>query len=138
MRRTLAVLFAAVTLTAPSFAFARPVFRAETPSFSMPAGSYEGSVTVGLSTEATDTIIRYTTNGTDPSLTTGIIYTTPIVLGRTTTLKAKGFKAAVEPSLTATGLFTITPLPAPSLTLYHEYCFPIGCSALAILLFAAP
>ncbi|MEM9820768.1 MAG: CotH kinase family protein [Bacteroidota bacterium] len=62
---------------------------ASRPVFDVDPGFYQGSVTVGMFSP-NDTEIRYTTDGTDPS-GNAMIYTAPITLSSTTTIKARTF-----------------------------------------------
>jgi len=75
------------------------------PTMSPGTGTYESSVEVTLSGPAGATI-RYTTNGSDPT-SGSTIYTGPVTLGATTTLKAKSFQTDWTPSATTTTTYTI-------------------------------
>jgi hypothetical protein len=57
--------------------------------------------TVALSSSVEDAQIRYTTDGSVPTEASAL-YTKPLVLRRTTTVKARAFKAGVRPSATVT------------------------------------
>lgn len=61
-----------------------------TPAFSLPAGSYSGTVQVEITSENPNEIIRYTLNGSTPN-TSSPIYTAPISLTSTTVLRARAF-----------------------------------------------
>jgi trimeric autotransporter adhesin len=56
-------------------------------SVDKPSGTYTAPLNVVL-TATSGATIRYTTNGTDPTATTGTVYSAPIVINATTTLKA--------------------------------------------------
>src|SRR5262245_59966854 len=71
-----------------------------TPTPSPAAGSFTTSVDVTL-TSNPGAEIRYTTNGGTPTATSPL-YTAPITISTTTTLKAKAFK----PDYTASGVMT--------------------------------
>lgn len=62
------------------------------PSVNQPAGFYQGAVTVALSTVEPGGVIRYTTDGTEPSETSSV-YTAPLTLSQTTLLKAATFSS---------------------------------------------
>jgi hypothetical protein len=62
------------------------------PQFSLVAGTYNTDQTVTITTTTSDASIRYTTDGTDPSDTVGNIYTSPVDITATTTLKAVAYK----------------------------------------------
>jgi hypothetical protein len=58
------------------------------PAFDPPAGTYQSSQTIALSTATPGATIRYTTDGTAPTPSTGSIYTAPIAISATTNVKA--------------------------------------------------
>jgi len=82
----------------------------------MAPGSYTGTQSVSISTVTTGTTIRYTTDGSTPTGTTGTVYTGPISLSANTTLKAVACKSGLIDSLVATGVYTINAPPTVSLT----------------------
>ncbi len=86
-----------VTITAPTV---------ETPVFAPVAGTYADSVNFTLSCATFDAEIRYTTDGTEPT-ETSTLYTAPVTLTATTTVKAKAFKTAWFASETATAIYTV-------------------------------
>jgi chitobiase/beta-hexosaminidase-like protein len=79
--------------------------RAATPKFTPPAGTYSSAQSVTISDSSAGTKIYYTTNGTTPT-TSSTVYTAPISVTMTTTLKAiaagGGFAASVVASATYT------------------------------------
>ncbi len=78
------------------------------PTFSPNSGTYLTSQAVTLTGPA-NSILRYTTNGTNPTESSPA-YTTPLVFTATTTLKARSFPAAGNPlpaSATASGTYLI-------------------------------
>jgi len=80
------------------------------PTANPAAGAVASGTTVTLTTTPTDAEIRYTTNGTDPTATTGTVYTTPISITAATTIKAIAVKDGVSSEvLTAAYTITITP-----------------------------
>lgn len=66
--------------------------------FSVNRGFFDQPFTVTISTATEGAVIRYTTNGTPPTATTGSVYTGPIPISQTTVLRAAAFKAGYEPS----------------------------------------
>ena len=58
------------------------------PVMSVPGGTFSGTLAVELSSDLADGVIRYTTNGSRPSASNGIVYSGAITLSRTTVLKA--------------------------------------------------
>ncbi len=75
------------------------------PTFSPVTGTYPGSVSATISAVAGATI-RYTTNGSTPT-TSSTLYTSPVVLTQTTTLKAVAWKVDYTQSPVATIAYTI-------------------------------
>lgn len=100
----------------------------ETPTFSLPAGPYEGAQTVALSTTTESASINYTTDGTTPSETTGTAYTAPLLLSETQTIKAIAFKTDMTNSAVASAAYNISggtemvaaPTFTPSAGIYEE------------------
>jgi len=66
--------------------------------FSVDHGFYDAPITVAITSETPDATIRYTINGSEPTATSGILYTGPITLGQTTVLRAGAFKNDWYPS----------------------------------------
>ncbi|MDA1274505.1 MAG: CotH kinase family protein [Verrucomicrobia bacterium] len=61
-------------------------------------GFYETPILVEISSSTPGASFRYTLNGTIPSPTSGILYTGPIFVSTTTTLRAVGYKANYLPT----------------------------------------
>jgi len=80
--------------------------QAATPTFNPPAGLYETPQTITISCTTPGVTIRYTTDGTTPTETEGIIYTEPITLSVTTTLKAVAYGEGYSISPVAQALYT--------------------------------
>ncbi len=75
------------------------------PLISVTTGNYYSSQNVTLSSTTEGAAIYYTTNGDDPTeLST--LYSTPIVINATTTLKAKAFKSGLTASDIASATYT--------------------------------
>ena len=70
----------------------------EDTSFSVDRGFYDSPISLEITTETTGASIRYTTNGTPPSSTQGILYTGPINIDETTIIRALAFKANCQPT----------------------------------------
>lgn len=78
-----------------------------TPVFSPAGGTFAAPQSVTISSATPGAEIRYTTNGEQP--TTGSpLYTAPISVTSSTTLKAKAYKSGLSASTTASATYTIT------------------------------
>ncbi|HZN64535.1 MAG TPA: lamin tail domain-containing protein [Tepidisphaeraceae bacterium] len=76
--------------------------------FSHDRGFYDAPFQLAITTPTEGAQIRYTTNGQPPTATTGTVYTGPITIDRTTTIRAAAFKPGWVPTNvdTQTYLFT--------------------------------
>lgn len=79
--------------------------QAATPTFNPPAGVYASAVNVTISSTTPGAQIRYTTNGSEPTATS-TLYSTPIAISTSTTLKAVAFATGMDPSYVATAAYT--------------------------------
>lgn len=70
--------------------------------FSLQRGFYSAPQSVTISTATPGATIRYTTNGTIPTLANGTTYSAPINISTTTTLRAAAFKTNFVPANTDT------------------------------------
>ncbi len=77
-----------------------------TPTFSPSAGEYGPTQNVTLSTSTPGASIYYTTNGDTPTALS-TLYTVPIEVPATTTIKAIAIDGVLTDSAVSTGLFTI-------------------------------
>ncbi len=82
------------------------------PTFNPLSGTYSTSQMISLSCSTSDASLRYTTDGSEPNLSS-TIYSGPIPISSTTTIKAKASKNGMTDSDTATATYTITPEPTP-------------------------
>ncbi len=99
-----------------------------TPTFDPAGGYFIQPVNVALATITPGATIRYTVNGTEPT-ESSTIYTAPIPVSTTTTIKAKGFATGLVPSVTATATFSfativsslseLRQMPADNSTVYY-------------------
>ncbi len=80
---------------------------AVTPVISPETGTYESTVVVSISSATVGAVIRYTTNGTDPT-SSSQVYTGPFIVSSTRTIKARAFATGLSPSNVATARYTIT------------------------------
>jgi hypothetical protein len=89
----------------------------DAPTFSHERGFYTSSFSLSLTSETEDAVIRYTTDGTDPSLSNGITYTDPFpvtVPGWASSLcvRAAAFKPGYTPSEIKTKTYLLNPTAA--------------------------
>jgi len=103
----LPALLLAVALSAAATPAARAATVA-TPTFNPAAGTYANTQSVTISTTTTGATIRYTTDGSTPSQTVGTVYSTPVSIAATTTLKAIAYKSGMTNSAVASGTYTLT------------------------------
>jgi len=82
-----------------------------TPTFSPAGGTYSSGQTVTISCATSGAEIRYTSDGTVPT-SASTLYSAPITVSATSTIKAKGFKDGWDASQTATAAYIIYALPA--------------------------
>jgi Chitobiase/beta-hexosaminidase C-terminal domain/PA14 domain/Divergent InlB B-repeat domain/HYDIN/CFA65/VesB-like, Ig-like domain/FlgD Ig-like domain len=77
------------------------------PNFTPAPGAYPGEQLVYITSATPGASIRYTTDGSTPSSTTGTVYGGPLSIGSATTLKAIAYKAGMSNSTITTGAYTI-------------------------------
>lgn len=77
----------------------------QTPTISPNGGSFTGSIAVELSTSTADAELRYTLDGTAPT-TGSTLYSGPITLTESTTVRAQGYKSGLDPSTVVSADFT--------------------------------
>lgn len=82
------------------------VYNVTQPTFSVATGTYYNEFNVTIATPTTGANIRYTTNGTEPT-ESSILYTEPVNISGSKTLKAKAFKANWNASGTALADYTL-------------------------------
>lgn len=66
--------------------------------FNRDRGLYEAPFDLQITCATAGAVIRYTTNGALPSLTTGFTYSTPVRIDRTVVIRAAAFKTGLQPS----------------------------------------
>jgi chitinase len=79
------------------------------PTFNPPAATYSAPQTVALSCATAGASIYYTTNGTVPTANS-TLYTAPITVSTTQTIKAIAVKSGLTSSNVASAAYTITPV----------------------------
>jgi len=77
------------------------------PFFSVQGGDYYSVFTVSMTTLPANASIYYTTDGSDPSEVNGTLYTVPVAITRTTTLKAKAYMVNYQPSDIKTAVYNL-------------------------------
>ncbi|MBO7686818.1 MAG: chitobiase/beta-hexosaminidase C-terminal domain-containing protein, partial [Kiritimatiellae bacterium] len=82
-----------------------PVETAATPTFSPAACSFYPTTNITLTCTTSGATIRYTLNGSDPTAESAI-YTAPIALSTTTTVKARAFAEGMNASAVASATYT--------------------------------
>ncbi|MEO5916012.1 MAG: lamin tail domain-containing protein [Luteolibacter sp.] len=75
---------------------------ATTPTFTSARGFYDAPFQLMLGTATVGGSVRYTTDGSEPTATTGTAYSGPITISATTVLRAATFAAGFVPSATVT------------------------------------
>ena len=70
----------------------------DAPRFSQTRGFFEAPFDLTLSSETPGAVLRYTTNGTWPTATTGLVYAGPLRIRETTLLRVAAFKDGLQPS----------------------------------------
>src|SRR5579862_418747 len=78
-----------------------------TPTFSPSGGPYGNSQTVTISTTTSGATIRYTTDGSVPTQTTGTVYSSAITVSATTTVRAIAYASGYSNSSLASAAYTI-------------------------------
>jgi hypothetical protein len=103
----------------------RLALEAGAPAFSAPGGTYSSSVSVSITSSTSGATIRYTTDGSTPTNTTGTVYSGPLTISSTTTLKAIAYATGFTNSTVTTATYTITVPPggvtvSPSQPFYNQ------------------
>ena len=70
----------------------------EDTKFSVNRGFFEEPFVVEITTATPGATIRYTTDGSLPTLGNGVVYDSPLQVSGTTTLRAAAFKTDFEPT----------------------------------------
>ncbi|MBN8731340.1 MAG: chitobiase/beta-hexosaminidase C-terminal domain-containing protein [Acidobacteria bacterium] len=79
------------------------------PVFTPAGGSYSSAQTVTISSPTQGASVRYTTDGSIPTVTTGIVYTSPIAVSATSTVRAIAYGAGLTISAVTSATYTIQP-----------------------------
>lgn len=92
---------------------------AATPTFDPVPGSYVGTQSVAIGSTTATATIRYTTDGSEPGCTQGLVYGTPVQVAQSLTLKAVACASGMSPSLAASGQYVIEP-PPPAASVWRS------------------
>lgn len=101
----------------------KPVRQVETPVFSVSGGVYKAAFETVITCATPGAIIKYTTDGSDPSSENGFIYSAPVKVERCLMLKAIAFKNKMYNSYAAVEQYYLDiagPEIAPPLFSLHE------------------
>ena len=84
----------------PGFANSELAFRGKVADtkFEPDRGFYDESFKLEITSKTEGVRIRYTTDGSEPTATKGILYRSPITINKTTVVRAAAFKAGYEPT----------------------------------------
>ncbi|HTB80804.1 MAG TPA: chitobiase/beta-hexosaminidase C-terminal domain-containing protein [Opitutaceae bacterium] len=81
--------------------------QAAAPSFSPGAGTYTSTQSVTIATSTSGASLRYTTDGSTPSETAGTVYSIPVSISATATLKAIAYESGFTDSSVTSATYTI-------------------------------
>jgi hypothetical protein len=81
------------------------------PVFSLPSGTYSGAQSVTISTASSGASIRYTTDGSTPTSTAGTLYSGPVTIAASSTLKAIAYASGQPDSTVTSASYVITSDP---------------------------
>ncbi|MCA9218025.1 MAG: chitobiase/beta-hexosaminidase C-terminal domain-containing protein, partial [Planctomycetales bacterium] len=71
----------------------------------VPGGFFDEPLVVRIASDVSDATIRYTLDGSKPTESNGLVYTEPLQVSSTTTLRATAFKSGFVPSDTETSSY---------------------------------
>lgn len=87
--------------------FGTAIAQVTTPQFDPPSGVYPDGTTVSIVSATSGAEVRYTMDGTTPTSTNGFVYSAPVPITVTTTLKAIATKSGIADSTSASATYTI-------------------------------
>jgi len=107
------------------------VLRVGAISFSPAGGTYDSPQNVGITCATPGAVIHYTTNGMNPT-ESDPVFTDPVTVDRTMTLKARAYKTDWSMSTTFTAVYTLAPATPTFTPPGGSYSIPqtvtIGCT----------
>ncbi len=83
------------------------------PEFIPEGGTYYYDQIVSITCITPDALIKYTLDGSIPSQINGILYSTPITISQTSTVKAVAYKSGFSDSAVVTAEYIMLPPPQP-------------------------
>jgi hypothetical protein len=95
------------SLTVCNFSTGTVTTQVATPAFSPAGGSYSSAQSVSITSATSGASVRYTTDGSTPSETAGTLYSGPVSISSTKTLKAIAYKTGMTDSTVASATYTI-------------------------------
>jgi len=104
---TIKAIAYATSMSDSAIASATYTIQVTTPTFSPLAGTYAATQSVTISTTTAGAAIRYTTDGSTPTSTTGTLYSGPITVGSNLTLSAIAYKTGLADSAVGSSAYTI-------------------------------
>jgi glucose/arabinose dehydrogenase len=100
------------SVTVSNFAIAGTLPQVAAPTFSPAPGTYSSAQSVTIATTTSGASIRYTTDGSTPTSTAGTVYSGPITVSSTTTLKAIAYASGMSNSNVTSATYTFSTAPA--------------------------
>lgn len=94
-----------IRATSMTIAYKQSTNMVSAPAFTPAEGLYETTQNVAISSQTEGASIRYTLDGTDPTATS-TLYSAPITVSSTTTIKAKAFKTGMDDSFVTSATYT--------------------------------
>jgi hypothetical protein len=86
------------------------------PVFNPAPGTYTSAQSVAMTSATTGAFIRYTTDGSTPTASVGTLYSGPVAITSTKTLKAIASKTGMDDSALTSGTYTVNTTPMYTLT----------------------
>jgi Domain of unknown function (DUF4082)/Chitobiase/beta-hexosaminidase C-terminal domain/Fibronectin type III domain len=88
------------------------------PAFSPEGGALSGPQTITITSPSPGATIRYTLDGSKPSRTTGLLYTSPININASTTVRAIAYSESLPDSALSSAVYELEPTKAGSSGLF--------------------
>jgi hypothetical protein len=104
---------AGFVLSTDRFRLVPSVVQTAAPVFTPAPGTYSGSVNVSIASANSGATIRYTTDGSTPTSSTGTIYSAPVTLTVNATIRAIAYQSGMTDSSVTSGSYVITDPNAP-------------------------